>query len=246
MGKYPYALQLYTVRDHLEKDVRETLAKVKQAGYDYVEVAGAHGLSYADFRGALDGAGLKAISVMSGFDEATGKVEGVIEAAHALDVQYAVIPFTDPKEMPDKAAWLRRAAELDAEGAALREAGIRLCYHNHAHEFGKFDGEYAFDIIFGAASAENLAAEIDTFWVEYAGLDPVELIGKYRGRCPLIHVKDMRGKNFAEVGRGRMDWGRILGAAEEAGAEWYIVEQDTCEGDSLESAAISAAYMGGL
>jgi len=246
MAKYPYALQLYTVRDHLEKDVRGTLAKVKQAGYDYVEVAGAHGLTYAQFRGTLDEAGLEAVSVMTGFDEATGTVEGQIEAAKALGVKYAVIPYTDPQAMPDKAAWVNRAKELDAQGAALRKAGIRLCYHNHAHEFEKFDGAFAFDIIFDTAAAENLAAEIDTFWVQYAGVDPVEVIGKYRGRCPLVHVKDMRGKDFAEVGRGSMDWGRILPAAEEAGARWYIVEQDTCEGDSLESAAISAAYMGGL
>lgn len=249
MGKYPYALQLYTVRDHMDKNAPKTLAKVKQAGYDYVEVAGTYGLSGVGFQKLLDEAGLKAASAHAGFDDVTQNVPAVIDMARALHVNFIVVAGIDSRLTPDKQGWINCAKALDAGGAKLRDAGIQLCYHNHAHEFKQLDGAYIFDILFHAAQPANLAAEIDTFWVQYAGLDPADIIRKYQGRCPLLHVKDMRdaqSRDFAEMGRGILDWPAILDAASEAGTQWYIVEQDVCTGDSLDSAAISARFMAGL
>jgi len=82
--------------------------------------------------------------------------------------------------------------------------------------------------------------------VTYAGEDPVALIKRFAGRCPLLHIKDMAAssdRGFAEVGQGIMDWGRIFAAGRASGAEWLIVEQDECAGDALESAALSARFM---
>ena len=44
---------------------------------------------------------------------------------------------------------------------------------------------------------------------------------------------------MAEVGEGNLNWPSILEAAKEAGVEWYIVEQDTCQRDPFESLSIS-------
>ena len=96
---------------------------------------------------------------------------------------------------------------------------------------------------------DKAALELDSYWVQYGGADPVEKLNQYKGRCPLLHVKDMSAdasRTFTEVGRGIMDWGAILPAAAKAGVHWFIVEQDTCPGDSLESARISADYMRSL
>jgi len=123
-------------------------------------------------------------------------------------------------------------------------AGLTLCYHNHAHEFQQFDGQYVLDIVFDAAP--GLGAELDTYWIKYGGPDPAAYIGKYNGRVPLLHLKDMTGgddRTFAEMGRGIIEWTPIIEAAVKAGVRWYIVEQDECAGDSLESARISAAFV---
>jgi len=246
MKRRQYALQLYTIRDHLAQDVAGTLRQVSEMGYEYVEIAGTHGLTDAEFKAALDAEGLNAISAHMGYEEITGDPRPVIEAAKTLHVDNVVVPCIDTAHTADKDGWLNCAQALDAAGARLREAGITLSYHNHAHEFQTFDGEYILDIVMGASEPQHLAVEIDTFWVHYAGLSPTRVIQKYQGRCPLLHVKDMadaKSKAFAEMGRGIFDWTAIFEAAAKAGVAWYIVEQDTCARDSLESAAISAAFM---
>jgi len=246
MTGLPFALQLYTVRDHLEKDLPGTLAQVKAIGYDYVEIGDTFGRSHETFQQHLDQAGLEAISTHVGYDDVVHNVPKVVDTARAFGVRYVVVGGIDSRLTPDRAGWVSCGQALDAGGAALRASGIQLCYHNHAHEFQPIGTEYPFDILLGAAAPEHLAAQIDTFWVRYADLDPVALIRKYRGRCPLVHVKDMAdapSRAFAEVGKGILDWTALFRAGAEAGTAWYIVEQDTCPHDSLASAAVSAEFM---
>jgi sugar phosphate isomerase/epimerase len=244
MGTLPFALQLFTVRDHLKKNPGETLKKVKHAGYDYVELAGTVGLGDSEFKKLLEDAQLEAMCAHFGLEPLQNEIEGVIETCRLFNLEYAVCPHAKAE---DKAGWVNIAKALDAAGAKLRNAGIQLGYHNHAHEFETFDGEYAFDIIFNTASPENLVLEIDTFWVKYGKADPVAKLNQYSGRCPLVHVKDMAPEGedpvFADLGSGTMDWPPIFAAAKQAGAKWYIVEQDACKGDSLDSAKAGAQFM---
>jgi len=246
VSKLKYALQLYTVRDYMDKDVAETLRKVKAIGYEYVEISGLHGRSNIEYRKYLKQSGLKAVSMHLGFEEVVDDPQNAAETAKFFDVKYLIIPMIDRKRTPDKAGWAACGSALDGAGKVLRENGIQLCYHNHAHEFVKIGNDYPYDILMGAADPENLAAEIDTFWVRYAGLSPALYITKYAQRCPVLHVKDMadaRSKAFSEMGRGVMDWTEIFAAAVAAGTKWFVVEQDTCVRDSMESARISAIFM---
>jgi sugar phosphate isomerase/epimerase len=94
--------------------------------------------------------------------------------------------------------------------------------------------------------------ELDTFWASLAGIDPVTLIERYRGRVPLVHLKDKaRGtpvqydetrvprEAFKEIGQGEIDFGRVLRAAASAGVKYYFVEQDYCPGNPLDSLRLS-------
>ncbi len=249
MSGIPFALQLYTVRDHLEKDTPGTLRRVKEIGYDFVELAGFGSHSPNDYKQMLADAGLKAISGHFPYEDVVKTTGAVIESVKALDLHYAVVPWLGGEMCPDQDAWIRCAKAMDNAGAQFQREGITLCYHNHAHEFQRYDGQYILDILLGAANASNLAAELDTYWVKYGGADPVAYIKKYAGRTPLLHLKDMTGgddRTFAEMGRGIMEWTPILSAAAKARVQWYIVEQDECAGDSLESARISAEYVRAL
>ncbi len=241
----PFALQLYTVRDHLEKDFLQTLKRVKAAGYDFVETAGFEGHTPAEARALMQSAGLTPISAHAGYEDTIERPGAVIELAGALGVAYVATGafFQDGGTRED---WVNAGKVLDAAGAELRQAGIQLCYHNHAHEFVKFEGEYAYDLMMAETDPANLQAQIDTYWVKDAGLDPVAVINQYAGRCPLLHIKDMTSgtpHTFAEVGNGIIDWPPIFEAGKKAGTKWFIVEQDACSADSLESARLSAEYM---
>jgi len=241
-----HALQLYTVRKNLEKDVVRTLSVVKAIGYSYVETAGTVGMSAKEFRTLLDENGLTAIGSHIGFEEATKDIEATIDTAGTLGVKYLVVSSIDSALTPDKNAWIACGRALDEGGAKFRDAGLQLCYHNHGPEFQRIEDEFIFDILMGAAQPDNLAAELDTFWVQYAHADPVVVIDKYTGRCPLLHIKDMLDRKscaFTEVGQGILDWPAIFTAADKAGVKWHIVEQDVCARDPLYSAKMSADFL---
>ncbi|MBI5095660.1 MAG: sugar phosphate isomerase/epimerase [Candidatus Hydrogenedentes bacterium] len=245
MGKLPFAIQLYTVRDYMDKDAPETLKRVKAAGYDYVELAGLAGRTAPEFKKLVTDAGLTAISAHVSVEELWKDTAPTVAMLNEFGIKYAAISWN----AKDKAGWLANAKVLDSIGGKLHAAGVQFCYHNHAHEFEKFDGVYALDLLYQNTKPENLAAQIDVYWVKYGNEDPVAYIKKYAGRCPLLHIKDMakgESRTFSEVGCGIIDMPAVIAAGKAAGTKWFIVEQDTCPVDSLESARISAEYMAKL
>ena len=247
MAAIPFAVQLYTVRDALTQDPRRTLDRVKAIGYDYVELAGHANLAPRELRTLLDATGLTAVSSHVPLAELKDDLDAAIAAATTIGYRYLVVPWLGGDMVPNgKSDWIAAAKFMDEAGAKIRKAGLQLCYHNHNHEFERIDGEFIFDILMQVAKPQNLAAEIDTYWVKYSGVDPVDVIRNYTGRCPLLHIKDMTpgdDPTFAEVGAGIIDWQPIFDAGKTAGAEWYIVEQDVCPGDPLESIRISVEFM---
>ncbi|CAM3280231.1 hypothetical protein SB6411_00161 [Klebsiella spallanzanii] len=91
-----------------------------------------------------------------------------------------------------------------------------------------------------------LYPEIDTYWVKYAGFDPLNCIEKYPYRIPVLHLKDIYDnpalgypESLAEIGRGSIDFLPILQWGERYGVQYYAVEQDICPGNPLDSLAIS-------
>ena len=128
--------------------------------------------------------------------------------------------------------------------------GFVILYHNHAFEFeDKVDGQYGLDYLFDTIPETDIQAELDTYWVQVGGEDPVAYINKYAGRLPRLHIKDRAPAPadeecpFAEVGHGILDWDGIFAAAPAADVEWYVVEQDRCARSPLESARMSLEYL---
>lgn len=238
----PFAIQLYSVRDHWSKDPLATYKALKTAGYDHVELFGVGPQNAAEHKTMLNEAGLAPMCAHIDYETLTSEPEAAIEAARTLDVQYLVMPWLDVKK---RSEWETAAERLGAIGFQFRRAGLHLGYHNHDHEFEDFDGRTAFEIL-TAVSRDNLFIELDAYWAEVAGVDPYDLIEALGQRCPLLHLKDRPNGGkvpFTEIGRGTTDWPRMFQTARRAGVRWLVVEQDESERDSLESAAISAEFM---
>lgn len=237
MSKTPIALQMYTVRDLAAQDYVGTLRRVAEIGYAGVELAG-FPIPVSELKLAVDDLGLKVPSMHVGYGALINETASQIDIGLEIGVQYLTCSgiFNTLRDTSDG---FREAAEsLSRVGEECIKQGLGVCYHNHAFEFVKFDGKAAYDLLFETDPSTLLEAEIDTYWVQHAGEDPSALIRAYAGRCPLVHIKDMADdadQSFAEIGAGVMDFDGIFAACEVAGVLWYIVEQDSCKGDPLES-----------
>lgn len=243
------AMILYTVRDQARENLPDTLRRVRECGFEYVQWSGMPPMPAKAIRSALEEAGLRAIAAHTSVEPFEEDFEGQVAFWKTVGVR-DVAPGGMMRDCQgDLESWLRGAARLDDLGAKLRKAGMRLSYHNHAYEFETFPGDprCKLDILYEATDPRYVFAELDTCWIYAGGADPAACIRKYAGRCPVIHVKDMKAERdesgrprFTPLGQGVLDWPAILAAAKESGVEWYVYEQDTFEGEAFE--CIRASY----
>jgi sugar phosphate isomerase/epimerase len=245
------ALQLYTLRDFCDsaKGLATTLKKVKAIGYDAVEFIRSDFASNRDLRKLADDNGLAISSIHESGDRLLNQPQAVAEELAELGTDLAVYAYPAGVDF-------RKGPEIDRLTDQLRQssevfalAGKRLVYHNHALEFAKHAGKLILERIF--ANAPKLFAELDTYWIQFGGGDPVRWIGDLKGRVPLIHLKDYKfnpQKNvpeMAEVGQGNLDFPTIIEKGQAAGCEWFVVEQDFCEGNPFEEIQVSFEYLRG-
>jgi sugar phosphate isomerase/epimerase len=243
------ALQLYTLRDFCAtaKDLTTTLKKVKAIGYDAVEFVRVDFASNRDLRKLADDHGLAISSIHEAGDRLLNQPQKVAEELAELGTDLAVYPFPAGIDFQKGAEVDRLAHQLQHSSEVFAAAGQRLVYHNHALEFAKHDEKLILEYIF--AHAPKLFAEIDTYWVQFGGGDPARWIGNLKGRVPLIHLKDYKfnaRKNIpemAEVGRGNLDFVTIIEQGNASGCEWFVVEQDFCEGDPFTAIQVSLEYL---
>ncbi|MEU4695383.1 sugar phosphate isomerase/epimerase [Actinoplanes sp. NPDC023714] len=259
------SVQLYTLRNQLSIDLEASLAELAEIGYTRVEHAGFVGRTAAQFRAALDNAGLRATSGHVGipqpFDADTWKRS--LEEAAIVGNKYIVHPyfgFGADGPIRDAAVYRAFAADLDRAGALARRAGLSFGYHNHQAEFFPQTRNVrpgtrvtGFDIITGETDPRNVHLEVDLFWAFRGASDPVDLIKKHRGRIRQVHVKDLDANaGFADPGDGVIDFGRIFEHSREAGLVEYIVERDDAgspprtSADALVTAQRGYAYLEGL
>ena len=244
------ALQLYTLRDHLKTaaDIRKTLQKVKAIGYPAVQASGLGPIPEAELVEILRGEGLVLCATHEPSDQIRQQPEKVVERLKLLGCRHTAYPFPAGVDWSKAADVERLVADLDHAGAVLRKAGQVLSYHNHAVELTPFQGATVLDYIYGKTDAQNLQGEIDTYWIQHGGGDPVAWCARLKGRLPLLHLKDYTVKPdgqpiFASIGAGNLNWPAILSAAAGSGCEWYIVEQDTTPGDPFEAVWQSFDYI---
>ncbi|MBR0360087.1 MAG: TIM barrel protein [Clostridia bacterium] len=197
MKKFKVGLQLYSVRDAMEKDMDATLKAVKEMGYDYVEFAGYFDKSAEEVRALLDKYGLECISVHQaiGLFEEEGKA--AVDYLNTIGAKYSAIPWYEVDEYyKDWDGTMKKFAEVSK---LLKEGNIQLMYHNHDFEFQKIDGEFILDKMYATLSNDVLMPQLDTCWVHYAGQNPVEYIKKYTVKWKFCILRILYAKNLAVV-----------------------------------------------
>ena len=249
MGKMGIAAQVYSVREAAEKDFAGTMKALKACGYEGVELAGLYGLSPETVRDCLRETGLEAVSAHVGLEPFQDDMEGTVKAYKTIGCSYIGIPGMGMDRHYGGEKFEETCSFIEKLGACCAEQGIVLMYHNHDFEFKRTDkGTYFLDELFAAVDAKWLQTEQDTCWVNVGGEDPVAYLEKYKGRCPVVHMKDFQ-RNAGRVeqvalNEGEQDNAAIVRKAEECGTRWLVVEQDDHPyGDPMENMKTSARYL---
>ncbi len=241
MTKSKLSVQLYTVRELLQEDTAGTLKRLADLGFSKVEPFAFVSFGDALARGLAD-AGLSAPTTHQSF--IGGDVAPVFEAAQALGIETVIDPYVAPEHWANKADIDDTAAKLNAAAEIAADFGVRVGYHNHAHELeNTVDGVTALEYFAGQLS-DKVVLEVDTYWVAVGGHDPVALLKRLGDRVVALHIKDgpatTETKDQVAVGQGSLPIADIIAAAPDA---LRVIELDDSRGDRFQAIADSYTFL---
>ena len=258
--KYKIGLQLFSVRDYMDKDPLDTLKKVKAMGYEDFETYGLdvdnlgyYGMPAQDFKAILDDLDLSVSSGHYDFssyfnasnDELQYFVDQCVKGAETIGQDYITWPWLAP-EYRNMEGYRILVEKLNRIGEQVRGAGLGFAYHNHGYEFTEHDGEHGFALILKETDPELVKIQLDMYWVAHNTKEsPADIIARDPKRFVMWHIKDMdkQTRDYTEMGNGSIDYHDILQHASQEGLEYYYIEQGGNYAlNSLQSAADSMKY----
>ncbi|MBR4768263.1 MAG: sugar phosphate isomerase/epimerase [Lachnospiraceae bacterium] len=227
--------QFYTIRHFCEtpEDFAESIKKVADIGYPTVQISGTCEFEPEWLRDQLKAAGLRCVLTHTPKKELAGDLAEVARNHDVFGCGYVGLghyKFAGEGAHTTEEflkTYLPVAKELKAHGKYFM-------YHNHAGEFARENGRVILDVLAEEVPADLMGFTLDTFWVQTGGGDPAAWLLKLAGRVPVIHLKDYAWdgeRKMAVLGEGNINFDRVFEAAEQAGTEYMMVEQDDCGGE---------------
>jgi sugar phosphate isomerase/epimerase len=228
-------LALYTLRDDCARDPEGTLRAVAETGYEGVELYDLLGLDPRTLRGLLDEVGLEVCSRHSRLEAIENELDQLAAGLRELGSDRLVLGWIPPLASALDAD--RVVARIAKAAERVRDAGLRLGFHNHDGELRVLEGGRTVLDRLLELDDRSLFLEIDLGWAWFAGVEPDDLVARVAPRAPLVHVKDLAGAEprFVPVGDGDVGYARVLPAILDRGIEWLLVEQDETDGSALEA-----------
>jgi sugar phosphate isomerase/epimerase len=249
--KMPIGLQLYSLRADMKEDPQNTLRLVSSIGYRSLETA-----NYADgkvydmepvfFRRYIEDLGMKLKSAHIGGprdydpakkDEALDWWKKAVADHKKMGAKYIIKPSMPiPKTLDELKVW---CDYYNAIGEVAKKSGMMFGFHNHAREFENIEGKMMMDFMIENTDPKLVCYELDVYWAQKGGQDPVDFLQKYPGRFPVLHIKDEE-----EIGAsGTLDFKAIFEAAYAQGMKDYFVEVERYNFEPIESVKQSFDYL---
>lgn len=250
--KKDIGLQLWSVRDNMNKDAVSTIQKVAEIGYTFIEAAGYdngkfYGMSPAEFKALLDKNGLQftashaghALPDSSNWEETMAWWDECIDAHKEAGAEYIIQASMDERGYGSLEDLKLYCDYFNAVGEKCKAKGIRFGYHNHDKEFGEVDGQIRYDFMLQNTDPDKVFFELDLYWIKVGGKSAVDYFEKYPGRFWFWHIKDKK-----ELGAsGTMDFKSVFAKADLAGMQKIVVEVENYNFEPLESVRLSYNYL---
>ena len=241
-------VQLYSLRDDARRDLERTIADIAQAGYNDVELLGSmknFEMPPAKLRQVLDKNGLRAPSTHVG-GNALDDLQRNLDEAATLGHQYVVVASLPIEGTPTVADYQRWADRLNEAGRISRQSNIWIGFHNHAADFNV---PGAYDALMARTDPQFVRMQLDTGNLAMAGLEPLDYLKRFGDRYWLFHIKDvpaLRANSDTELGKGVIDFRKLLGSIEHIDEKFLFVEQETYPGAPLDSVRRDFTYISAL
>ncbi len=241
-------LQLHTIRDFMqtEDDIKRSFEKIKKLGYDLAQTAGVSKVvTHEQFGKIAKDAGIEIIGTHEPLDYNLEDIDRAVKNHKALGTtNCGVGGFWERNGK----TWADGFANMKKLCALLKEHGLNFTYHNHSHEFMKLDGKFIMQHLIDLfKDVDNMTFCLDTYWLQHGGVSILEWMDKVNGKVDILHLKEMErkaeGPVISEIGNGSINWEAVIKKADEIGVKYYVVEQDSCDGDPFESIKISSDYL---
>lgn len=245
----PVGLQLYTLRDVINSDVKGIVKNLADWGYKEFETYGYNngqlfGMPSKEFATYCNDLGVRVVSGHYGIDVIRGNWEQACADAKEAGQEYMVLPWIAEQERTED-GYKQIIADVNKAAEITKNYGMKMGYHNHDFEFQQVGSGTGWDLLLKELDP-SVSIEMDIYWVVRAGHDPVKYFEQYPGRFEQWHVKDMSKDDpalNADVGTGSIDFKSLFTKAELSGMKHFYVEQETYPADPLSSAKNSIDYM---
>ncbi|QQL50308.1 sugar phosphate isomerase/epimerase family protein [Mucilaginibacter ginkgonis] len=252
-----YGIQLYMVRDEMEKDAPGTLAKLGKMGYTEIESYGGNkgifwGMPNTDFKKLAADNGLTLIS--SHYNDSDMAFEKQVALAAQIGMKYLICPWKGPQKSIDD--FKRIADEFNIKGEICKKHGLRYGYHPHDYPYKKIDGQLPIDVLLENTDKDLVYYQMDFYYTVTEGQNPQHYLTKYKDRFTLCHMRDVlkhrllagsKDESACDLGQGIINYPHLLNIARKNGMAHFFVEQSRYFHETpLQSAAINARYMKNL
>lgn len=256
---YTFALgiQPYTFRVSIkENGLEATLDTIQKMGFTEIEGGGVQGLPPEQYKKMCSDRGILIPSIGADYAELVKDPQAVADQAKVMGATYVMCAWV-PHDGAFTINDAKKAVEdFNAAGKVLHDNGIMLCYHAHGYEFQPYGDGTLLDYIIQNTNPDYVSFEMDTFWIQFGGGDPVGLLKKYGTRWKLVHLKDMKpgtkkdltggtdGNNNVPLGQGEVDIKGIIKEAKKLGITHYFIEDES--DDPNKQVPVSIAYLKSL
>lgn len=194
-----------------EDEARRTLASIKAAGYDGIELCGfmLHPMGFMirmltkaagmpvgkggkfDWNGIVKDSGLAVVSLHTDLGLLERDPEAVVKEAQSYGTENLVITGMYRFDYSDENTVKELANRLNKAGSVLKGSGMSLMYHNHNCELLKMpDGRTSYDILIDETDPELLSFEFDSYWLTEGGADALGVMKRLGERMKLWHIND--------------------------------------------------------
>lgn len=234
-------------KEAMESDWIGTLEKAAEFGFTEIEGGTNYAKTPQEFLKVCKNLGFSPIAGSIDFKEKDEELKKSFNRINQFEQEFVITYWPwyggAPFSLED---CIKSVERLNYLGVKAKEHGLKLLWHNHDKEFSEMEEGLPFDYLMKHTDSKLVNCEMDIYWVKKGGGNPLEMLKKYTGRIPILHVKDMAAdSDFICPGSGIIDFAPIFKEAKKQDIEHYIVERDN-EPDGIGCLRSSGEYLKNL